>query len=121
MSQHLTKIERELVEQILKQNPTHYEVLKEQIEHLTVSLRKPTGVGSYIYFSLPIEVKIADASLKIHLVFNGNIIVEGVPSGLGCVMLVKDGRMYYLELFTYGNESWDGNLEKVQIIPKKSN
>jgi hypothetical protein len=115
MSQPLTKIERELVEQILKQNPTYAETLKDQIEHLTVSSRKLTGVGCYINFSVPAEVKSFDKNLTKHLAFNEDIRVERVPSGLCCVMLVMKGRIHYLELVTYGNELWDGNLEKAQL------
>ena len=119
MNQPLTKIERELVELTLKQNPTYAEILKGQIEHLTVSSREPTGVGCYINFSVPAEVKIFDKNLTKHLAFNEDIRVEGVPSGLCCVMLVNEGRIHYLELVTYGSESWDGNLEKVEIVPNK--
>jgi hypothetical protein len=118
MNQPLNKVERELVEEILKQNPNYCEALKDQVEHLTVSLRKPTGVGCYIHFSVPAN-KITDDNLNTHLGFDGNIILEGVPLGLGCEILVKNGQMFYIELFTYGNESWDGNLEKAQIVPNK--
>ena len=119
MSQPLTKVERELVEQILNQNPTYAETLKGQIEHLTVSSRELTGVGCYINFSVSAEVKNFDKNLTKHLAFNEDIRVEGVPSGLCCVMLVDEGQIRQLELVTYGNELWDGNLEKVEIVPNK--
>jgi hypothetical protein len=119
MSQPLTKIERELVEQILKQNSAYAEMLKGQVEHLTVSSRELTGVGCYINFSVPAEVKIFDKNLTKHLALNEDIRVEGVPSGLCCVMLVDEGRISYLELVTYGSESWDGNLEKAQLVLNK--
>ena len=119
MNGNLSAIERELAAQILKQNPKHQNTLGNQLEYLTVVSRKATGVGCYITFAVPAE-KIADAKLNTLLGFNGEIRVEGVPSGLCCVMDVTDGRINYFELVTYGDELWGGDLEKAQIIPEKT-
>jgi len=118
MNDHLSPVERRLVEEILKQHGQAYYGLADQIDRLPVIDRKPTVVGSYIKFSLAGAVE--DKTINVQLGFDGKIEIDGVPLGLGCVLLVDAGRLYHLELFTYGNDTWDGNLDNARIIPGKS-
>jgi hypothetical protein len=117
MNDRLSVVERRLVEEIVKQHSQAYPSLADQLDRLGVISREPTGVGAYINFSVlgPIE----DETINIQLGFEGEIQVDGVPWGLGCVMLVKAGRIHYLELFTYPDDTWDGNLDNARIIPAK--
>jgi hypothetical protein len=117
MSQVLDKVERELVEQILKQHPIYGEILKNQLEDLFVSSRELTGVGCYTKFSTKKEI--VDKSINATLGFNGEIEVPGVPSGLCCVLDVSDGRLNYIELVTFGTEQWNGQLNDFHIVPAK--
>jgi hypothetical protein len=118
MNDHLSAVERRLIGEILKQHGLAHHSLADQLDRLRVIDREPTVVGAYINFSLLGPV--VDDTISTQLGFDGKIEIDGVPSGLGCVLLVDAGRMYYLELFTYGNEKWDGNLDNARIIPAKS-
>jgi hypothetical protein len=117
MDDHLSIVERRLVEEILRRHSEAYPSLVDQLDRLRVISREPTGVGAYIRFSLLGAG--GDETITIELGFDGKIEVDSVPSGLGCVLLVKSGRLHYLELFTYGVETWDGNLDNARIIPAK--
>ena len=111
----LEKIERELLEQILKQNPAYGNILNNQLENLLVSSRKPTGVGCYVNFSNTSNV--VDKSINTMLGFEGEIEVPNVPSGLCCVLSITDGRLDFLEFVTYGDETWNGQLNDARIVP----
>lgn len=118
MNDPLSPVERRLVEEILKQHGEAYFKLMGQIDRLRVIDREPTIVGAYIRFTL--EGRIEDETINAQLGFDGEIEIDGVPMGLGCVLLVDAGRLYHLELFTYGDETWDGNLDNARIIPDHS-
>jgi hypothetical protein len=117
MKGRLTVVERQLVEEILKQQHEVYDRLADQLEGLRVVSREPTGVGAYINFSSPGPVQ--DKTIDTELGFRGQIEIEGIPMGLGCVLAVTAGRLHYLELFVYGDLTWDGNLDDARIIPAK--
>jgi len=117
MNQMLDKVERELLEQILKQNPACGNILNNQLENLLVSSREPTGVGCYVNFSTTKDI--VDKTINTMLGFEGEVEVPGVPSGLCCVLSVTDGRLDFLELVTYGNELWNGQLNEAHIVPTK--
>jgi hypothetical protein len=114
----LSVVERGLVEETLKQHPEVHHHLAGQLERLRVVSREPTGAGAYIYFSSPAPVE--DTTINRELGFDGEIAIEGVPVGLGCILVVTAGRLHYLELFVYGFVTWDGNLDNARIIPDKA-
>jgi hypothetical protein len=118
MNDHLSVAERRLVEEILRRHGEVYHGLADQIDRLRVIDRESTVVGAYIRFSLLGAG--GDETIDIELGFDGKIEIDSVPSGLGCVLLVKAGRLHYLELFTYGGETWDGNLDNARIFPAES-
>jgi hypothetical protein len=118
MNNRLSAVERRLVEEIVRQHCHAYPSLADQLDRLRVIDREPTGVGAYINFS--VSGPIQDEAINVQLGFEGEIQVEGVPWGLGCVMLVQAGRIHYLELFTYPDDTWDGNLDSALIIPANS-
>ncbi len=118
MSDRLSVVERRLVEETVKQHSQAYPSLADQLDRLRVASREPTGVGAYINFS--IRGSVQDETINVQLGFDGKIEIDGVPWGLGCVMLIKAGRIHYLELFTYPPDTWDGNLDNARIVPAKS-
>ena len=71
--------------------------------NLSVASRELTGVGEYINFS-PERENILPMGTTADFGFDGEITVPGAPSGLGSVLAVENGRIVYLELFTYGDE-----------------
>lgn len=118
MNDRLSAVERRLVQEIVRQHSQDYPSLANQLDRLRVISREPTGVGAYVNFSVsgPVE----DETIDIQLGFEGEIEVQGLRWGLGCVMLVQAGRIHYLELFTYPDDTWDGNLDYARIIPDNS-
>ena len=114
----LRAVERRLVEETLRQHGEVYERLADQIDRWRVIDREHTGVGAYINFSVFGAVE--DETIDTQLGFDGEIKIDGVPMGLCCVLSVTAGRMHYIELVTYGEDTWDGNLDNARIIPSKS-
>lgn len=112
----LTEFERSLVRAVLSQHPT-FTRLGDNIDSLEVESIRNTGVGAYITFANRSQSVSADIDAA-ELGFDGAICVPGVPSGLGCVVDVNQGKLNHIELFTYGDEAWDGSTDGARIIPR---
>jgi hypothetical protein len=110
----LTQFEESLVRSVLLQNPK-FAPLGYSVSSLEIERVKTTGVGAYITFSRNNQVASAGID-STELGFNGLIYVPGVPSGLGCVIDVDNGQLNHIELFTYGDELWDGSTEGARIV-----
>jgi hypothetical protein len=112
----LTEFERRLVSAVISQHQP-FAALGDDLDSLKVENTRNTGVGAYITFSendqeAPVDVGSAQ------LGFDGSIYVPGVPSGLGCVIDVDSGKLNHIELFTYGDEAWDGATDGAKVIPR---
>ncbi len=86
--------------------------LGEPIQRLHVLSREFTGVGSFTRFSsegsrerAPIQSVGLDALIK----------MPGVPNGMGAVLFLKGGKPDCLEIFTYGDDHWDGVFDGFSI------
>jgi len=111
----LTEFEQSLVQAVLSQHPS-YAALGDSFSSLEVEQMKKTGVGAYITFSKD-DQAVSGELPATELGFDGLIHVPGVPSGLGCVIDVDGGKLNHIELFTYGDELWDGSTEGARIVP----
>jgi hypothetical protein len=114
MSNLLTSFEKRIIEAIWKQHPDFLNFKEIDLAKLEVLRREPTGVGVYVMFSRNNQLS-KNVGMGAQLGFEGEICVHGVPSGLGAVLLIIDGQLNQLELFTYGSEYWDGNTEEGDI------
>jgi len=79
--------------------------LKELISGLHVISREYTGVGSYTNFlSSKTSSELGDqpVGLKAH------ISIPGVLSGLGAVLFFEKGGPKFLEIYSYGDDHWNG-------------
>lgn len=75
------------------------------IPTLTVISREVTGVGSFTNFSS----QHADVPYGArHLAIDAHILIPGVENGLGALLFFKEGKIDCLELFAYGDDTWDG-------------
>ena len=72
---------------------------------LHVLSREFTGVGSFTNFQVDESLPVAPGR---HLDLDAEICVPGVPSGLGAVLFCKGDQPECLEVYTYGDEQWDG-------------
>jgi hypothetical protein len=113
MNDRLSLVERQLVEEILKQHSQAYPSLADQLDRLRVISREPTGVGAYIHFSVlgPVEAE----TINIELGFEGAIQVDGVPWGLGCVMLVRNILTWFEDLSIVHREG-TGNARSPKFL-----
>ena len=88
-----------------EQDPT----LGRHIEELRVLSREFTGVGCFTRF------RYEGAEPERHLTSDAQIRVPGPPNGLGVVLFCRGEHPICLELFTYGDEYWDGIYEGFSI------
>jgi hypothetical protein len=84
-----------------------------RIDSLHVPSREYTGVGSFTRFhhddseAAAVEQELGLDHAEIH--------VPTVPSGLGAVLFCRGDQPMCLELFTYGDELWDGVYDGFSI------
>lgn len=114
MDTSLTQFERSLVEAILRQHFGHEISSKSDLSHLRVVQRKSNSAGGYVTFEKNQFVS-ALSGKTLELGFDGEITIPDLPSGLGAVLLLEKGELRHLELFSYGNELWDGRSDQGRI------
>jgi hypothetical protein len=79
---------------------------------LHVLSREYTGVGGYTRFqSEETGNRIADQQLGL----DGLISLPDVPNGMGAVLFTEGGLPTLLEMFTYGDDHWDGLFDGFSI------
>jgi hypothetical protein len=79
--------------------------LRPLIPHLQVLGREFTGAGSYTDLACPESAaELGDGRVGIDVLIN----VPGVPNGMGAVLFCKAGAPTLLEIYTFGEESWNG-------------
>jgi hypothetical protein len=95
------ELELAILERIAAKNP----LLRPYLADLHVLSREFTGVGSYTNFrSDESSADIADQPMSL-----GELIVmPNVHNGMGAILFCRGGRPKCLEMYTHGNELWDG-------------
>ena len=83
--------------------------LAAHIQKLRVLSREFTGVGSFTRFQYE------GAEPERVLTLESQISVLGVPSGLGSILFCRGDHPICLELYTFGDEYWDGVYEGYSI------
>ncbi len=113
-----SSFELDVLHAILEPQRLKYPLLYAQIPHLIVTKRELTGVGGYTYFSFDpttIPPK-TDSSSEQIITSNKMAETDSPPSGLGFALDVTAGRINFLEFFTFGDEQWDGSIDKYKIV-----
>jgi hypothetical protein len=90
---------------ILKRLASRDASIRPSIDQLHVLSREFTGVGSFTNFAC--EDASADTS-EHQVSLDALIEMPGVPNGMGAVLFCKGDRPKCLEVFTYGNDPWEG-------------
>lgn len=99
-----TELEAAILERIAKEHPA----LVSLIGQLHVLSREFTGAGSYTTFAASQPTPdLPDGYLSL----DGLVTVPGVPNGLGAVLACEAGCPKCLEIYTYGDELWDGDSD----------
>lgn len=105
MIKELNKFELEILDRL----SINYPSIKSHIPFLKVGSRENTGVGMYVnfYYINPanelLNLEMTNASIST----NETIVIDGLQHGLGYVVDIAEGKILFIELFTYGEE-WDG-------------
>lgn len=100
MSGVLTALEREVIRMTAQENWPDF-----RLDGLRVPKRENTGAGRYTYVEDALAQALPDGSYTAQ----GRMIeMAGLRNGLGFVVAVVASRVSHIELFTYGNEGWDG-------------
>lgn len=91
-----------ILERIARDEPS----LRGPFTSLRVLSREFTGVGSFTRF-LSNDKEGSSRQMGLQNLIH----IPGVPNGLGAVLFCKGGSPECLELFTYGDDRWDGLYE----------
>jgi hypothetical protein len=91
--------------------------LRGSVAQLHVLSREFTGVGSFTRFVC--KESPADAPRQ-EISLDAIITMPGVPNGMGAVLFCKAGRPTCLEVYTYGNEYWEGLYDGFVIEPTRT-
>ena len=95
------ELELAILERIAAKNP----LLRPYLGKLHVSSREFTGVGSYTNFrSTESSADVADQQMSLGEL----IIMPNVQNGMGAILFCRGGRPKCLEMYTHGNDLWDG-------------
>jgi hypothetical protein len=82
------------------------------IGELHVLSREFTGVGSFTNFKCEEPTTPASEDL---VGLDALIKMPGVPNGLGAVLFRKGGKPQCLEVFSYGDDPWEGVYDGFEI------
>jgi hypothetical protein len=105
------ELELAILHQLARQDPS----LTGAFERLHVLSRQFTGVGSFTNF------KCDESSIEApqrHVTLDALICMPGVPNGIGAVLFCKGNQPECLELYTYGENLWDGVYNGFSIEEK---
>jgi hypothetical protein len=101
-----------LVPQLLAGDNPQLTLLRSQFEQGRVSSVESSGVGFFVNYDVPTELAIVtppnfaggDARIK----------VAGLEVEAGCVLFIREGRLAFLEAYTYG-ERWPEGSEVISV------
>jgi hypothetical protein len=102
------ELERAILDHIADAQPALHPRLKD----LHVLSREYTGVGSFTTFRTD---KSGDAMEEQPVTLKELIHMPGVPSGMGAVLFCERGQADLLEIYTFGDDHWDGVYEGFSI------
>ncbi len=89
-------------------------VIRKSIDRIHVLSREYTGVGGYTNF---VDGNSSGDVSDQQIGLDELITMPGVPNGMGAVLYCKGGRPQCLEVFTYGDDRWDGVYDGFDIEP----
>lgn len=110
MGMALSELEIAILTQIASAPENKHLAIANHLPFLSVRCRNLTGVGMYVYFDDSSPYEVLSNGLSIGAIYSSPHIVEidRLKNGLGYALSGEDGKLKFLELFTYGDESWDG-------------
>jgi hypothetical protein len=118
MENELSTLEKAVVSHIAFDSANDHLSIASHLPYLTVRSREKTGVGMYINFddATPDSVSLDRPSNDVVISSNQIIQLDTLKDGLGFALYLRDGKLKFLELFTYGSEIWDGSYGSIQFV-----
>jgi hypothetical protein len=109
MHPQLTELEGAVIELLLRGDDPVLLTLATQMAKCDVASRESTGVGFFTYFSVPDDTPRVPG--KESFAF-GDVVanMNGLENGAGFLLFVKNGRIAFLEGFSY-DEPWPANID----------
>jgi hypothetical protein len=99
VSEPLTPLEREMFRLTAERHWPWF-----RMDGLSVTKRENTGVGRYAYLEDAHHQTLSDGDYSADYPL---VEMEGIPDGMGWVVNISDGKLCYIELFTF-SDPWDG-------------
>jgi len=104
--------EKDVMKKLLSGEEETLNILREQYKQATLKKREYTGHGCFTYFSVPESAQaIGQQDLQFGDV-EANI--EGLGNGIGFVLFITNGKIDFLESYTYG-EVFPKKIKKYEI------
>lgn len=100
-------LELQILQRLARVEPS----IRKAVEHLHVLSRELTGVGSYTKFKCDESAGASERRVGLDALIN----VPGVANGMGAVLFCKGDQPECLEIYTYGDDHWDGVYEGFSI------
>ena len=101
-----------LVPQLLAGDHPQLETLRAQYERASIASVESSGVGVFVNYTVPDEVlKTVPANLTGG---DARITVAGMEAPAGCVLLVRDGRLAFLETYCFV-DAWPVDAEVLAV------
>jgi len=106
MGMTLSELESAILRQIASAPKNKHLAIEDHLPFLSVRSRDLTGVGMYVYFEDDSPSEILSDDLSLESIFSSLHILEmeSLRYGLGYALSAENGRLKFLELFTYGDE-----------------
>jgi hypothetical protein len=101
------EFEHKLMELLLQGDHPTLAVLRQQYSSAKVIRREFSGVGFFTTF----EVSENSPKVTPENITGGNVVIEleNLPNGAGCVLFVRDGKLSFLECYTF-TDPWPNQI-----------
>jgi hypothetical protein len=100
ISPRLRSIVSSLAERLINGSTPAHKILLEQYSRARLRDVELTGVGFFAHFDVPEDSKPVEPARVIGGCVSMD--VQDVPGGAGSLLCVRDGRINYVEVYTYG-------------------
>lgn len=114
----LTTLECDVLKWLLAGDDPVLVVLSEQLTLSSIVSREITGCGFYLHFAVPNEVTELHKQLNVKPNFSFGdveVIVSQTHQRLGFLLWIRDGKLAFLEGYTYGDQ-WPTDVQNVELL-----
>lgn len=103
------ELELAILEQLAKKEAS----IRGSIEQLRVLSREFTGVGCFTTFARESpSLEFSDQQVTLDVLIE----MPCVPDGMGATLFLNHGQPHCLELYTFGDDRWDGVYEGFALV-----